>query len=44
MFARFEVIIPLPDIDVAFPWGELEDGYREFPIEYDLDFSNFYRK
>lgn len=40
----FDVIIPLPGIDVAFPGGTLGDRYREFLIADGLDPTNFHRK
>ena len=43
-YTIFDVIMPLPGIDVAFPGGELGDRYREFLIADGLDPNNFYRK
>lgn len=40
----FDVIMPLPGIDVAFPGGALGDRYREFLIADGLDPNNFHRK
>lgn len=43
-YTIFDVIMPLPGIDVAFPGGTLGDRYREFLIADDLDPNNFHRK
>jgi len=40
----FDVIMPLPGIDVAFPGGTLGDRYREFLTADGLDPNNFHRK
>jgi tRNA pseudouridine13 synthase len=40
----FDVIMPLPGIDVAFPGGALGNRYREFLIADGLDPNNFHRK
>ena len=43
-YTIFEVIMPLPGIDVAFPGGLLGDRYREFLVVDGLDPNNFHRK
>jgi tRNA pseudouridine13 synthase len=43
-YTIFDVIMPLPGIDVAFPGGALGDRYREFLVVDSLDPSNFHRK
>ena len=43
-FTIFDVIMPLPGIDVAFPGGALGDRYREFLTADGLDPNNFHRK
>lgn len=43
-YTIFDVIMPLPGIDVAFPGGALGDRYREFLTADGLDPNNFHRK
>ena len=43
-YTIFDVIMPLPGIDVAFPGGTLGDRYREFLIVDGLDPNDFHRK
>lgn len=43
-YTIFDVIMPLPGIDVAFPGGKLGDRYREFLTTDGLDPNNFHRK
>jgi tRNA pseudouridine13 synthase len=43
-YTIFDVIMPLPGIDVAFPGGTLGSRYREFLTADDLDPDNFHRK
>jgi len=43
-YTIFDVIMPLPGIDVAFPGGTLGDRYREFLTTDGLDPNNFHRK
>ena len=43
-YTIFDVIMPLPGIDVAFPGGTLGDRYREFLKTDGLDPNNFHRK
>jgi tRNA pseudouridine13 synthase len=43
-YTIFDVILPLPGIDVAFPGGKLGDRYREFLTTDGLDPNNFHRK
>ena len=43
-YTIFDVIMPLPGIDVAFPGGALGDRYREFLTVDGLDPNNFHRK
>ena len=43
-YTIFDVIMPLPGIDVAFPGGTLGDRYREFLTVDGLDPNNFHRK
>ena len=43
-YTIFDVIMPLPGIDVAFPGGKLGDRYREFLTVDGLDPNNFQRK
>lgn len=43
-YTIFDVIMPLPGIDVAFPGGSLGDRYREFLRTDGLDPNNFHRK
>jgi tRNA pseudouridine13 synthase len=43
-YTIFDVIMPLPGIDVAFPGSTLGDRYREFLIADGLDPNNFHRK
>ena len=43
-YTIFDVIMPLPGIDVAFPGGTLRHRYREFLMVDGLDPNNFHRK
>lgn len=43
-YTIFDVIMPLPGIDVAFPGGTLGGRYREFLTTDGLDPDNFHRK
>ncbi|KAF9646008.1 tRNA pseudouridine synthase D [Thelephora ganbajun] len=43
-YTIFDVIMPLPGIDVAFPGGILGDRYRQFLTADGLDPNNFHRK
>lgn len=43
-YTIFDVIMPLPGIDVAFPGGSLGERYKEFLIADGLDPNNFVRK
>lgn len=43
-YSIFDVLMPLPGKDVAFPGGSLGDMYREFLVKDDLDPDNFVRK
>jgi len=43
-YTIFDVIMPLPGIDVAFPGGKLGDRCREFLTTDGLDPNNFHRK
>ena len=43
-YTIFDVIMPLPGIDVAFPGGTLGGRYREFLTADGLDPNNFHRK
>ena len=40
----FDVIMPLPGTDVAYPGGQLGDRYREYLRVDGLDPDNFIRK
>jgi tRNA pseudouridine13 synthase len=40
----FDVIMPLPGTDVAYPGGKLGERYREFLRMDGLDPDNFVRK
>jgi tRNA pseudouridine13 synthase len=43
-YSIFDVIMPLPGIDVAFPGGSLGERYKEFLRADGLDPNNFVRK
>lgn len=43
-YSIFDVIMPLPGRDVAFPGGKLGERYREFLQADGLDPDNFSRK
>jgi tRNA pseudouridine13 synthase len=43
-FTIFDVIMPLPGTDVAYPGGKLGEKYREFLRMDGLDPENFVRK
>jgi tRNA pseudouridine13 synthase len=43
-YTIFDVILPLPGIDVAFPGGKLGDRYREFLTTDGLDPNNFHQE
>jgi tRNA pseudouridine13 synthase len=43
-YTIFDVIMPLPGTDVAYPEGELGKKYREFLRLDGLDPNNFHRK
>ena len=43
-YSIFDVIMPLPGTDVAYPGGELGEKYREFLRMDGLDPDNFIRK
>jgi len=43
-YTIFDVIMPLPGRDVAFPGGSLGERYREFLVGDGLDPDNFERK
>lgn len=43
-YAIFDVLMPLPGTDVAYPGGKLGERYREFLRMDGLDPSNFERK
>ncbi|KAH7929415.1 tRNA pseudouridine synthase D [Leucogyrophana mollusca] len=43
-YSIFDVIMPLPGRDVAYPGGKLGERYREFLILDGLDPDNFIRK
>jgi tRNA pseudouridine13 synthase len=43
-YSIFDVIMPLPGKDVAFPGGSLGELYREFLVKDGLDPDNFDRK
>ena len=40
----FDVVMPLPGKDVAFPGGELGEKYREYLRRDGLDPDNFHRR
>lgn len=44
MYSIFDVVMPLPGTDVAYPGGELGDRYKEFLKMDGLDADNFERK
>lgn len=43
-YSIFDVIMPLPGRDVAFPGGPLGEKYKEFLVADGLDPDNFERK
>jgi tRNA pseudouridine13 synthase len=43
-YTIFDVIMPLPGTDVAYPGGKLGERYREFLRMDGLDPDNFVRK
>ena len=43
-YSIFDVIMPLPGRDVAFPGGQLGERYRQFLVADGLDPDNFERK
>ena len=43
-YSVFDVVMPLPGKDVAFPGGALGQMYREFLVKDGLDPDNFDRK
>lgn len=43
-FTIFDVVMPLPGTDVAYPGGKLGERYREFLVMDGLDPDNFVRK
>jgi len=43
-FTIFDVIMPLPGTDVAYPGGELGELYKEFLRQDGLDPTDFHRK
>jgi tRNA pseudouridine13 synthase len=43
-YSIFDVVMPLPGTDVAFPGGELGEKYRAFLKADGLDPDNFVRK
>jgi tRNA pseudouridine13 synthase len=43
-YSIFDVIMPLPGIDVAFPGDSLGERYKEFLRADGLDPDNFVRK
>lgn len=43
-YSIFDVVMPLPGKDVAFPGGDLGQMYREFLVKDGLDPDNFDRK
>lgn len=43
-YTIFDVIMPLPGTDVAYPEGPLGEKYREFLRKDGLDPDNFHRK
>jgi tRNA pseudouridine13 synthase len=43
-YSIFDVVMPLPGKDVAFPGGSLGELYREFLVKDGLDPDNFDRK
>jgi tRNA pseudouridine13 synthase len=42
-YSIFDVVMPLPGNDVAFPGGALGKRYREYLIQDGLDPDNFQR-
>ena len=42
-YSIFDVVMPLPGNDVAFPGGELGKKYREYLLRDGLDPDNFQR-
>jgi tRNA pseudouridine13 synthase len=43
-YTIFDVIMPLPGTDVAYPGGSLGERYREFLRTDGLDPDNFVRR
>ena len=43
-YTIFDVIMPLPGTDVAYPGGRLGERYREFLSTDGLDPNNFVRR
>jgi len=43
-YSIFDVVMPLPGKDVAFPGGPLGDRYKEFLRRDGIDPENFHRK
>lgn len=43
-YSIFDVIMPLPGTDVAYPGGQLGERYREYLRVDGLDPDNFVRK
>jgi len=43
-YSIFDVVMPLPGNDVAFPGGALGQKYREYLIRDGLDPDNFQRR
>lgn len=43
-FTIFDVVMPLPGTDVAYPGGELGELYKEFLRRDGLDPTDFHRK
>jgi tRNA pseudouridine13 synthase len=43
-YSIFDVVMPLPGNDVAFPGGALGEKYREYLLRDELDPDNFQRR
>jgi len=43
-YSIFDIVMPLPGNDVAFPGGELGEKYREYLLRDGLDPDNFQRR
>jgi tRNA pseudouridine13 synthase len=43
-YSMFDVVMPLPGNDVAFPGGALGEKYREYLLRDGLDPDNFQRR